>query len=153
MKKKPPTSPEDITVRLDAIKSSTLLCWQTIANLPPVPLPPGSYFRKGVETALIRSLQNTDQLIQIVEVLMESSDSDFWKGVKESARHIKGMPHWYKAGITINSDVFETYEPEKKSLVKKLSQPLPLVKRLSKPIPLIKKLSQPIPLIRKIEIE
>jgi len=151
MKKKPPTSSKEVRARLDAIKSSTLLCWQTIANLPPVPLPPGSYFRKGIETALIRSLQNNEQLIQLVEMLMESKDGDFWDGVRECARPIQGKPHWHKAGITINSAVFETYEPEKKPLVKRLSQPIPLVKKMSKPIPLVKKISQPIQLIRKAD--
>lgn len=82
---------------------------------------------------------------------MESKDSDFWEGVKESARSIQGKPNWYKAGVTLNSAVFETHEPEKKPLVKKLSQPLPLVKRMSKPIPLVKKISQAIPLVRKVD--
>lgn len=70
---------------------------------------------------------------------MESKGNDFWEGVKESARPIQEKPDWYKAGVTLNSAVFETYEPEKKPQVKKLSQPLPLVKKISRPIPLVRK--------------
>lgn len=34
--------------------------------------------------------------------------NDFWKDVQESARAVKG-PAWLKAGITLNSNVFETF--------------------------------------------
>ena len=108
------TSPEIIKARLKAIKSSTLQCRQAV-----VPLPPGAYYQKSIEIALLRAIQNTNELIQIVEILMESKNNDFWNDIRKSDKYIQGKPHWYSAGISLNPTHFETYDSDESCLKNK----------------------------------
>jgi hypothetical protein len=74
-----------IKARLSALRKSSKTCANVLYSLPQYPLPPGSYHRRSVVTALARSIQNTDYLLDLIHLLIEDKHSDFWDHIQNGA--------------------------------------------------------------------